>query len=130
MSSLEFTNIAIPVTPPSRNPFGNKKALRPILANMIPMAIWKYSESDRLIVLVEKLDELKSENKELKDQMKALTQKFNSLAKTMTNEIFTAIKTIAEEEELDFVFDRSGDILFLYAKDEYDITNKVFEKLK
>ena len=44
--------------------------------------------------------------------------------------IFTAIKTVAEEEDLDFVFDRSGDILFLYAKDEYDITNKVFEKLK
>jgi len=32
--------------------------------------------------------------------------------------------------DLDFVFDRSGDILFLYAKEEYDITPLVLEKLK
>jgi outer membrane protein len=40
------------------------------------------------------------------------------------------IKEVAEDEEFDFVFDRSGDILFLYAKEEYDITNIVLEKLK
>jgi hypothetical protein len=28
------------------------------------------------------------------------------------------------------VFDRSGDILLLYAKDKYDITVKVLNKLK
>jgi outer membrane protein len=46
------------------------------------------------------------------------------------NKIFNIIQEVAEENELDFVFDRSGDILFLYAKEEYDITNLVLEKLK
>ncbi len=50
--------------------------------------------------------------------------------KPVQNKIFTAIQEVADDEELDFVFDRSGDILFLYAKDEYDITHLVLEKLK
>jgi outer membrane protein len=50
--------------------------------------------------------------------------------KPVQNRIFNIIKEVAEDEELDFVFDRSGDILFLYAKEEYDITNIVLEKLK
>ena len=36
--------MAIPVTPPSKKPFGNKKALSPILARTIPRAICPYSE--------------------------------------------------------------------------------------
>ena len=52
------------------------------------------------------------------------------IMKPVQNKIFTAIETVAEDEELDYVFDRSGDILFLYAKEEYDITSKVLEILK
>ena len=52
------------------------------------------------------------------------------IMKPVQNKIFKAIETVAEDEELDYVFDRSGDILFLYAKEEYDITNVVLEKLK
>jgi len=50
--------------------------------------------------------------------------------KPIQNRIFTAIEEVAEDEELDFVFDKSGNIMFLYAKDEYDITSLVLEKLK
>ncbi|MFC2134025.1 OmpH family outer membrane protein [Bacteroidota bacterium] len=52
------------------------------------------------------------------------------IMKPVQNKIFNVIEEIAEDLELDFVFDRSGDILFLYAKDEHDITNLVLEKLK
>jgi outer membrane protein len=52
------------------------------------------------------------------------------IMKPIQNKIFNIIQEVAEEEDLDFVFDRSGDILFLYAKEEYDITNLVLEKLK
>ncbi|MBU0558664.1 MAG: OmpH family outer membrane protein [Bacteroidetes bacterium] len=54
----------------------------------------------------------------------------NDVMKPVQNKIFNAIQLVAKEKELDFVFDRSGDILFLYAKEEYDITNLVLEKLK
>ena len=35
-----------------------------------------------------------------------------------------------EGYDYDYVFDRSGDILFLFAKEEYDLTKEVIEKLK
>ena len=59
-----------------------------------------------------------------------LFQKQNELMKPIQNKVFTIIQQVATEEELDFVFDRSGDILFLYAKPEYDLTAKVIERLK
>lgn len=59
-----------------------------------------------------------------------LFKKQEEVMKPVQNKVFNAIKDVAEDEELDFVFDRSGDIIFLYAKDEYDITNLVLEKLK
>jgi outer membrane protein len=46
------------------------------------------------------------------------------------NKIFNTIQEIAVEEDLDFVFDRSGDIMLLYAKEEYDLTALVLERLK
>ena len=52
------------------------------------------------------------------------------IMKPIQNKIFTAITEVAEEEELDYVFDKSGDILFLYAKEKYDITEKVLKKLE
>ncbi len=59
-----------------------------------------------------------------------LFQKQNELMKPIQNKVFTIIQQIATEEELDFVFDRSGDIIFLFAKPDYDLTSKVIEKLK
>ncbi len=59
-----------------------------------------------------------------------LFQKQDELMKPVQNKIFTAIQGIAQDEDLDFVFDRSGDVMLLYAKEEYDITNKVLDKLK
>ena len=57
-------------------------------------------------------------------------QKQDELMKPVQNKVFTAIKEVAQEEDYDYVFDRSGDILLLYAKDKYDITVKVLNKLK
>jgi outer membrane protein len=59
-----------------------------------------------------------------------LFQKQNELMKPLQNKVFTIIQQVATEENLDFVFDRSGDIIFLYAKPEYDLTAKVIERLK
>ena len=57
-------------------------------------------------------------------------QKQDELMKPVQNKVFSAIKEVAQEEDYDYVFDRSGDILLLYAKDKYDITVKVINKLK
>lgn len=59
-----------------------------------------------------------------------LFQKQNELMKPIQNKVFTTIQQVATEGDLDFVFDRSGDIIFLYAKPQYDLTAKVIERLK
>ncbi|MDA3860500.1 MAG: OmpH family outer membrane protein [Melioribacteraceae bacterium] len=52
------------------------------------------------------------------------------IMKPIQNKIFTAIEEVADDEELDFVFDKSGDIMFLFAKEEYDITSLVLKKFE
>lgn len=44
--------------------------------------------------------------------------------------IYAAIKKIAKEENMQFVFDKSGDIILLYADSAFDITFKVLDNLK
>lgn len=98
-------------------------------------------EKRKLIMSEQKRVELEKELVKLEDEMGKYRQaKFGvsgelfknqeEVMKPVQNKIFNVIKEVAEENDLDFVFDRSGDILFLYAKEEYDITNLVLEKLK
>lgn len=59
-----------------------------------------------------------------------LYKKQEEFMKPIQNQVFTAIEEVAIDKELDFVFDRSGDLIFLYAKEEYDITPDVLNKLQ
>ena len=59
-----------------------------------------------------------------------LFQKQDEIMKPIQNKVFTAIQDVAKDEDLDFIFDRSGDVMLLFAKDEYDVTALVLEKLK
>jgi outer membrane protein len=59
-----------------------------------------------------------------------LFQKQEELMKPVQNKVFNAIQDVAKEQDLDFVFDRGADVLLLYAKDKYDITPLVMDKLK
>jgi outer membrane protein len=59
-----------------------------------------------------------------------LFQKQDELMKPVQNRIFTAIEEVALEEEYDYIFDRSGDIMLLFAKEEHDLTGRILEKLK
>jgi outer membrane protein len=59
-----------------------------------------------------------------------LFQKQEELMKPINNRIFTAIQDVAKENDYDFIFDRSGQMIFLFAKDKYDVTQLVLDKLK
>lgn len=43
--------------------------------------------------------------------------------------VFAAIEEVAQAEGYDYVFDKSGDLLFLYALEKYDLSNQVLEEL-
>jgi len=59
-----------------------------------------------------------------------LFNKQNELMKPVQDRVFKSIQTVANEEGYDYIFDKSGDILLMYANEKYDLTQKIFEKLK
>ncbi len=59
-----------------------------------------------------------------------LFQKQNDVMKPIQNKIFQVLSDIAKEENYDYVFDKSGDILLLYANDKNDLTQKVITRMQ
>jgi outer membrane protein len=57
-------------------------------------------------------------------------QKQEEIFNPVKNKIYRAIEIVAKEEAMQFVFDKSGDILLLYADQAFDVTYKVLDRLK
>jgi outer membrane protein len=102
----------------------------------------KYQEYDKKKLIL--TDQLRSEaEKELQDldkkiadyrnkkfgQNGELFNKQNEIMKPIQNKIFKALQDIALEDEYDYIFDKSGDVLLMYSNDKYDLTAKVIERL-
>ena len=51
------------------------------------------------------------------------------LLRPIQERILEAIETVAEDGDYDFVFDRSGDLTFLYARDAHNVTDLVLVEL-
>jgi len=102
----------------------------------------KFQEYDKKKLIL--TDQLRAQSeKDLQDLDKKIadyrTKKFgqngelftkqNELMKPVQNKIFKVIQDIAKEEDYDYIFDKSGDILLMYSNDKYDLTSKVFERI-
>ncbi|HOI30657.1 MAG TPA: OmpH family outer membrane protein [Melioribacteraceae bacterium] len=98
-------------------------------------------EKRKLILSEQKRIEIEKELVQIEDQISKYRQdkfgvqgelfrKQEELMKPIQNRIFNVIQEVAKENEYDFIFDRSGDMIFLFAKEEYDVTKLVLEKLK
>ncbi len=59
-----------------------------------------------------------------------LFNKQNELMKPVQDRVFKAVQDVAREDGYDYIFDKSGDILLMYANEKYDLTQKIFAKLK
>lgn len=57
-------------------------------------------------------------------------QKQEEIFTPVKNKIYAAIQQVAKDEGMQFVFDKSGDIILLYADAAFDVTYKVLDKLK
>lgn len=51
------------------------------------------------------------------------------LLEPIQRQVFTAVRAVAKRKDFDFVFDRSGDIYMVYAKNEWDITEDILLEL-
>jgi len=57
-------------------------------------------------------------------------KKQEELFNPVKEKIYKAIEDVAKREGMHFVFDKSGDIILLYADAAFDITYQVLDKLK
>lgn len=102
----------------------------------------KFEEFDKrkLIMTDIRRGEVEKELRELDQKIMAFrNDKFGQNGELFRNQselmrpvqdiIFTVVKQIAEEEDYDYIFDKSGEILLMYTNDEYDVTGLIFEKL-
>ncbi len=103
----------------------------------------KYDEYDKkkLIMTDQRRAETERELRDLDQKMADFrNQKFgqngelfakqNELMKPVQDRVFKAIQDVAVEEGYDYVLDKSGEILLMYANPKLDLTDKVLEKLK
>jgi outer membrane protein len=103
----------------------------------------KFEDYDRkkLIMTDQRRAETEKELRELDQKMMAfrnmkfgqngeLFQKQNDLMKPVQDRIFKAVQEVARDEGLDYVFDKSGEILLMYSNEKYDVTQKVIDRLK
>ncbi len=56
--------------------------------------------------------------------------KQNEVMKPIQNKLFQVLKDIASEDEYDYIFDQSGEILLLYANEKNDLTQTVLERMQ
>jgi outer membrane protein len=58
-----------------------------------------------------------------------LFKKREELIKPIQDRVFDAIQKIAKRENLDFIFDKSGDMIMLYSNAKYDKSGEVLAEL-
>lgn len=94
----------------------------------------KMSDDKKLALqktLLQKQQEMQSFRQEKFAQQTGEIYKANdSLFAPIKKRIYAAIKDVAVKNGMKFVFDKSGDVILLYADPEYDITYQVLDKLK
>jgi outer membrane protein len=59
-----------------------------------------------------------------------LFQKQTEVMKPIQNKMFQVLEDIAKEDGYDYVFDKSGEILLLYANPQRDLTQKVLQRMQ
>lgn len=87
----------------------------------------KQTEQKKLIDQEQRMNEYKAQKFGQQGEL-ALQQ--DRLMQPIKDRVFTAIKQIAVENKLSFVFDKAGDVLLLYGEPNADYTYKVIDRLK
>lgn len=52
-----------------------------------------------------------------------------NLMRPLQEKVLEAIETVAAQEGYDYIFDKSGEFLFLYAREQYNLSDRVLEEL-
>ena len=58
-----------------------------------------------------------------------LFQQQEQLMRPIQEKVLAAIEEVAERENYDYVFDKGGDYLFMFAREEFDLSDEVLREL-
>ncbi len=59
-----------------------------------------------------------------------LYQQQNAIMRPVQEQVLNAIDAVAKKDGYDYIFDKSGQILLMFASDKYDVTQQVLDELK
>jgi len=88
----------------------------------------KLARQQQLIAMEQNI--LDFRNKKFSQQSGEIYKKQEEIFGPVKQKIYKAIEEVAKSEGMQFVFDKSGDIILLYADSAFDVTYKVLDKLK
>lgn len=88
----------------------------------------KLTKQQELIAMEQKI--LGFRNQKFGQPNGEIYSKQDEIFAPVKKKIYAAIEAVAKSEGMQFVFDKSGDILLLYADSAFDITYKVLDNLK
>lgn len=84
-------------------------------------------KEDEIIAMEQKIAEFQNQKFGVNGE---LFTKQSDLMKPIQNSIFKAVKLVAEEEKLDYVFDRSSQLAIFYANPSLDLTEAIIKKIR
>ncbi|MFH1196110.1 MAG: OmpH family outer membrane protein [bacterium] len=88
----------------------------------------KAQKQQELITMQQNVERFNAEK--FGQQTGEVYRKTDEILAPVKQKIFSAIDEVAKQEQMKFVFDKTGDVILLYADPEFDITFKVLDKLK
>jgi outer membrane protein len=94
----------------------------------------KLSDDKKLTIqksLIQKQQDMENFRREKFAQQTGEIYKLNdSLFAPIKKKIYAAIQDVAKENNMQYVLDKSGDVIVLYADPQFDVTYQVLDKLK
>ena len=87
----------------------------------------RVQEENKLSDMQKKISELRNQRF---GQNGDLFQQQNNIMRPVQENVMKAIQDVAKDQGYDYIFDKSGQVLIMFANDKYDVTQLVLDKLK
>jgi outer membrane protein len=92
---------------------------------LLPQEVRKKREEE----ILQKEDELNKYKESKFGKEGELFVKRKDLVKPIQDKVFDAIQKLAKEEDMDFIFDKSGAVTMLYSNAKYDRSDEILEMM-
>lgn len=87
----------------------------------------RVQEENKLSDMQKKMSDLRNQRF---GQNGDLFQQQNTIMRPVQEKVMQAIQDVAKDGSYDYILDKSGQVLLMFANDKYDITQLVLDKLK